>query len=275
MIATSLFRLRLNPKTFDLHIHDPEDPFLADPEDTFVGGKRVAVVKWLDHFLPEHISTERQWEMRYDMERSTAIVSPNVFTYLMGTKKVQYALTRPGMLERYLVGEERKHLEKLRGTFIKMWALGKEDDHLIQKAIDNPADFVLKANREGGKGNYFDEKLVGQMKELLENPNLRSGYILQKRIRPFYITVSLNKLPFYLKFMKLRNLDNLIFQNAVLPLPPDSEDSIKTAEMDSELSIFGSLIVKISYEGEHTLVDNTLDGYGVRTKVRKLILFQI
>ena len=94
------------------------------------------------------------------------------------------------MLEKYLVGEERKELEKLRGTFIKMWALGKEDDSLIQKAIESPAEFVLKANREGGKGNYFDDQLVEKMQELLENPNMRSGYILQKRILSFYISVS-------------------------------------------------------------------------------------
>ena len=77
-----------------------------------------------------------------------------------------------------------------------MWALGTEDEkrdiQLIKKAISSPNNFVLKANLEAGKGNYFNRKMKRKLKWLLNPANAeeRKAFILQKRIKPFWIRVN-------------------------------------------------------------------------------------
>jgi len=46
-----------------------------------------------------------------NMERSTAIISPNIRSQLSGTKKVQQLLAKPGMLERFLADRPKKIAE--------------------------------------------------------------------------------------------------------------------------------------------------------------------
>jgi glutathione synthase len=50
------------------------------------------------------------------MERSTAIVSPNIRLQLTGTKKVQQLLAKPGMVERFMPDQPKK-VAALRSTF--------------------------------------------------------------------------------------------------------------------------------------------------------------
>lgn len=36
---------------------------------------------------------------------------------------------------------------------------GAEVNEIVEKAIENPTDFVLKPQKEGGGNNFFDEEL--------------------------------------------------------------------------------------------------------------------
>lgn len=55
--------------------------------------------------------------------------------------------------------------EALKGLFKGIWSLenlckeGAEVNEIVEKAIENPTDFVLKPQKEGGGNNFFDEEL--------------------------------------------------------------------------------------------------------------------
>ncbi|CAI5646827.1 unnamed protein product [Oreochromis niloticus] len=45
------------------------------------------------------------WDARLLMERSRAVMSPDISAHLAGTKKVQQVLARPGVLERFFLDQ--------------------------------------------------------------------------------------------------------------------------------------------------------------------------
>jgi glutathione synthase len=53
------------------------------------GNKRVGLVHMSVGLLPKHWKTEEEWEARFKMERSNAIISPNIRAQLAGTKRIQ------------------------------------------------------------------------------------------------------------------------------------------------------------------------------------------
>ena len=48
----------------------------------------VAVVYYRHGFMPKHYKTDKDWQVRLDIERSKAIKCPTVNIQLAGTKKV-------------------------------------------------------------------------------------------------------------------------------------------------------------------------------------------
>jgi glutathione synthase len=84
LLLLILFRLRLDETDFSLY---------AD------GNKRVALVHMAYGYLPDHYPTEKEWKTRTDMERSTAIISPDIRLSLAGSKKIQQVLAKPGVIE--------------------------------------------------------------------------------------------------------------------------------------------------------------------------------
>jgi glutathione synthase len=125
-----------------------------------------------------------------DMERSTAIVSPNIRLQLTGTKKIQQILAKPGVIETFLPDVPHKKIAQLRSTFTGIWALdgeSKETNALVEDAIQNPQNYVLKALRDDGIGNFFDEELAEMLQEMSVND--RSAFILQEKIRPIVVKV--------------------------------------------------------------------------------------
>ena len=53
------------------------------------GDKRVALVHMVVGLLPHHWEANGVWETRFQMETSTAILSPNIRAQLAGTKRIQ------------------------------------------------------------------------------------------------------------------------------------------------------------------------------------------
>lgn len=74
----------------------------------------VAVVYYRYGYSPEHY-TEQEWKVRLLIERSLAIKSPSIQYHLAGTKKVQQALAKSGVVEKFL--EDEKNVERVRKIF--------------------------------------------------------------------------------------------------------------------------------------------------------------
>lgn len=64
----------------------------------------------------------KNWEARLLLEKSRAVKCPDIATQLVGTKKVQQELSRPGILERFLPNEPEA-VARLRATFTGLYSL--------------------------------------------------------------------------------------------------------------------------------------------------------
>jgi len=84
----------------------------------WIVGQRVTVAYFRAGYTPTDYPSEKEWEGRLLLEKSSAIKCPNMAYHLAGTKKVQQDLTRPGVLERFLPPEDAA---AMRGSFTGLW----------------------------------------------------------------------------------------------------------------------------------------------------------
>lgn len=175
----------------------------------------VAVIYYRSAYTPNDYPTSAEWTTRLLLERSKAIKCPSMALQLAGAKKIQQVLSEPGVLEDFLLGQDRpdvgfgrgagnltrKDCEKLRQTWIGLWpmdnsTLGKEAYKL---AMTQPERFVLKPQREGGGNNVYREDIPPCLRSLErgrkqgasrqsqgeeEEPEQKEGYILMELITP-------------------------------------------------------------------------------------------
>jgi len=115
-----------------------------------------------------------EWKTRETIERSRATKCPNLGYHLAGTKKVQQALARPGILERFFPKEENDGndvvVAELRSAMTGLYSLGDdaipEDIKAVTDAIGGGAGrYVLKPQREGGGYNYYGEQLAEKLRD--------------------------------------------------------------------------------------------------------------
>ncbi|KAL3081936.1 hypothetical protein niasHS_011561 [Heterodera schachtii] len=200
----------------------------------FDGTKRVALVHMAYGYLPEHYP-EKDFDLRVMMERSTAILSPNLRLQLAGTKKIQQILSKPGTLEHFFPNDPQQ-VAKIRNTFTELWGLEENDDvtkAVIVDAMKNCHDYVMKSQMDGGHGIYFDEEIPKMLATLsLEE---RGAFILMKKINP---VVAKN-------FM-------------VRPFEKPHQE-----EVNSEMGIYGSLI---GDQSTGKVLVNSVNGHLVRSK---------
>ncbi|KAK0045197.1 glutathione synthetase [Biomphalaria pfeifferi] len=149
-----------------------------------VNGMEVAVVYLRDGYTAENYSSEEEWNGRLKLELSTAIKCPSIQYQLMGSKKIQQELARPGAVERFI--SDASVVQDLRRTFADLYSLdlGPEGDEAVEKALASPEKFVLKPQREGGGHNLYSEDIT-KFFTLHRNSKQREGYILMQRIFPW------------------------------------------------------------------------------------------
>nr|XP_026689735.1 glutathione synthetase-like [Ciona intestinalis] len=149
----------------------------------FIDEEEVAVVYFRTGYSPRHFPTPLHWEARKTIEMSLAIKSPSAAHQLVGCKKLQEVLARPGVLEKFL--KDKGTIEKLRSTFAEMHSLDMNDagDTAVKLAMERPRDFVLKPQREGGGNNLYDSEMVDRLTEI-GGDERRCAYILMEKIRP-------------------------------------------------------------------------------------------
>eukprot|EP00177_Eucheuma_denticulatum_P001529 GFKZ01002740.1.p1 GENE.GFKZ01002740.1~~GFKZ01002740.1.p1 ORF type:complete len:517 (+),score=75.50 GFKZ01002740.1:132-1553(+) len=145
----------------------------------------VGVVYYRAGYTPDDYPSEKEWEARALIERSAAAKCPSVAMQLVGTKKIQQVLDLEGEVEKFL-GE--KDATEIRKTFVRQYSLskGEETDRIVTMALENPDDFVLKPQREGGGNNLYSMELKQALETMSEDE--RAAYVLMERIRPVVVS---------------------------------------------------------------------------------------
>ncbi|RLN29822.1 glutathione synthetase, chloroplastic-like isoform X1 [Panicum miliaceum] len=144
-------------------------------------GKKVAVVYYRAGYTPNDYPSETEWSARLLIEQSCAVKCPSISYHLVGTKKIQQELAKPGVLERFL--ENKEAIAKLRKCFAGLWSL--DDEEIVKTAIEKPELFVLKPQREGGGNNIYGLDLRETLTRLQrEEGDSLAAYILMQRIFP-------------------------------------------------------------------------------------------
>lgn len=143
----------------------------------------VSVVYFRAGYEPGHYPTQDEWDARYLIEISKAIKCPSIHYHLAGTKKVQQALAKPGMLNRFLTDDTK--IKSIQDIFTGLYSLDsntEEGKNSFKMALINPSKyrskqnlsffisvlyitytvfvfffcrFVLKPQREGGGNNVY------------------------------------------------------------------------------------------------------------------------
>ncbi|KAH7928740.1 glutathione synthase [Leucogyrophana mollusca] len=93
----------------------------------------ISTIYFRAGYVPTDFPTPADYATRIALERSRAIKCPSIPLQLAGGKKVQEALTKPGVLERFLGGGAESGgygpevLEEVRATWMGMWALDEDE----------------------------------------------------------------------------------------------------------------------------------------------------
>lgn len=146
-----------------------------------VNGQAVAVIYFRAGYTPVDYPSESEWRARLLMEQSSAVKCPSISYHLVGTKKIQQELAKPGVLERFL--ENNDDIAKMRECFAGLWSL--DDSDIVRKAIERPELFVMKPQREGGGNNIYGEAVRDTLIKLQKTGSQEdAAYILMQRIFP-------------------------------------------------------------------------------------------
>lgn len=103
----------------------------------------VAVVYFRAGYEPGHYPSQREWDARLLIERSTAIKCPSIYYHLAGTKKVQQALARPGTLELFL--SDQVKCDQISEIFTGLYSLDADEygNLAVQMGIENPEKYLV------------------------------------------------------------------------------------------------------------------------------------
>ncbi len=177
----------------------------------------ISVVYFRAGYTPsDYDESGHAWDIRARIEASAAIKCPCIEYHLAGAKKARLDSTRAffgfhvGVLflfkrkkkktlcacvceqiQQILAQEEvlgrfsfdDPEIKLMRDSFAGLYTLS--DDHLLRHARDNPKQYVLKPQREGGGNNLYDDELRQAMEDFLARKrDDRDAFILMQRILP-------------------------------------------------------------------------------------------
>lgn len=160
----------------------------------------ISTVYFRTGYTPEDYATQADFDTRLLLERSDAIKCPTIQLQLAGGKKVQQVLTKPGVLESFLLDRTRwggpefteADVALLRDSWMGMWGLDEDGDGGVAKARSASEKLVLKPQREGGGNNVYRSSIPGFLDtlpiaereawiamELIETPKGVSNYLVR------------------------------------------------------------------------------------------------
>ncbi|XP_037046202.1 glutathione synthetase-like isoform X1 [Bradysia coprophila] len=155
---------------------------LGPKKELIVNDVVASVVYFRAAYDPQHFPSKNEWDARLLIEKSYAIKCPSIQYQLAGTKKVQQALAKPGILGRFI--KDATQIKAISDIFTGIYSLDDNEEGRkgLEMALKDPERYVLKPQREGGGNNTYGMEIVDALKNMsaLE----RSGYILMERIFP-------------------------------------------------------------------------------------------
>ncbi|PYH96684.1 glutathione synthase [Aspergillus ellipticus CBS 707.79] len=194
----------------------------------------ISVVYWRAGHEP-HEYDETGKELRLRLEQSRAIKCPSLLAHILTFKKVQQALTVPGVLEKFLAPEK---VAAIRETFVPMYPLDDSEagQHARSLAMDPELaeDYILKPSLEGGGHNIFGADLPGFLSSVPQSS--WSAYVLMERI-PSPLVGNVLKSP----------------------------QGIESSAVISELGVFGACLWRQTDHGCEIL-QNATAGWSLKTK---------
>ena len=179
-------------------------------------------------YTPPEYTCEEDWLARELIDTSKAVVSPNIFYHLTGSKKIQQVTSSLDVMSQF--SNEGETMAKY---FTELWSLDHElDQELLDKVRQYPEQFVLKPQREGGDNNFFG-----------------------KDILPFFENYPDQELKKFILMQRIQGTTNvnLVAKNR----------EVRKIETISEIGVYGSLV---AVDGD--VVHNEFDGYLLRTKYK-------
>jgi glutathione synthase len=231
--------------------------------------KEVALVYFRAGYAPTDYTDNAAWRARATLEKCRAAKCPSLGYHLAGTKKVQQALARPGVLERYFGGtttttttpdaDVATTIQQLRAAFAGLYSLDADDitdddrraiRHILsdKTAADR---YVLKPQREGGGYNFYGPDLYAKIQANVtvvdrtdDTDDKSSSLTLDQSLGEYILMERLFPPP----------------QTAILMRHGQVEGSGDTI---SELGCFGTIIVDGT---TGTVIANEYAGFLLRTK---------
>lgn len=241
----------------------------------------VSVVYYRAGYTPNDYPTSAHYALRETLSRSRSINCPTLALQLAGGKKVQQALTKPGVLERFLLpsshgasiskaafGPEmftEQVVADIRGTWVAMWGL---DDAAASSDAAGPGGataaaegnldgvawarasasrLVLKPQREGGGNNVYKDAIPAFLDTLPEAE--RAAWVAMALIEPPMGTTG------------------------YLVRAGGADVGAKRAEVVSELGVFGWALFQEGQNDEVNVQQQGQGGWLVRTKGRESVSF--
>ncbi|KAI9204173.1 glutathione synthase [Polychytrium aggregatum] len=164
---------------------DSEGTLVGDERTLVIGKHEVAVTYFRSGYAPTDYPSGKggaEWRARLLIERSKTIKCPNAAYHLVGTKKVQQILARPGVVERFL--KNPVEAAQIRASFTGLYPLDSSAEGLeaVKLALSDPGRFVMKPQREGGGNNIYGQDIAVALNKL--TPKEREAFILMDLIQP-------------------------------------------------------------------------------------------
>jgi len=148
-----------------------------------LNGNIVAITYYRAGYSPNDFIKTEAIRGRQLIEASSTIQVPNLSIQLAGMKKIQQVLTQPEIISSFLSPEISKIILK---TFVNIHTLDEIIDTPVGKLSvaewlsQNPHEYVLKPQREGGGNNFFGKEITNFLSKI-QKRNFNT-YILMEKI---------------------------------------------------------------------------------------------
>lgn len=228
----------------------------------------ISVLYFRALYTPNHFN-ENIWKIREMFEFSDAIKIPSLPYQLVGSKKIQMLLLDNDILKKYIslnLNKEKKSDEQITKDMTllkKTFALQVDPSqninaHIIQDAINNENNYLLKPQREGGKNNLHGNQVKQKLKLFYDHNKKQtlSHYVLMQRLFPSTFTA------IHCRTQEMKNeICTTNISNEQQKKKPSHLIQFSPEKSISEFSLFHNFIF---YKNKNIL--NEQKGYLVRTK---------
>ncbi|RNA00504.1 glutathione synthetase-like isoform X2 [Brachionus plicatilis] len=228
---------------------------LGEDKTLYFDDKEISIVYFRAGYDPSHFKSQVEWDTLYRIEISKAIKCPNIGTFLAGMKKIQESISIEENLEIFC--KSNKNL--LKSFFAEFFLLNTSEN--IEKVLENPENYVLKPQREGGGNNFYNQEIVSILNRIKSietclNGNVNGKKIMEDRYnKDFYIVME------YLRPLISHNyIISSKYQQKLYET--GKQGTLEKKKITNELGVYGVLVKN----GDEIVMNETC-GYCLRSKL--------